>query len=79
MIVATVNRHRVAKNRKTGSNDPVLRVSRGRYGQARYTSRLEFNGKGRLIYDVNNPLPCGATCWMEIDDADPVAQACFGR
>lgn len=70
MQVAVVNRHRVAANRKSGRRDPTIRVSRGKHGKPVYTSRLEFEGKGRLIYDPDHPLPCGATCWMELDDAD---------
>lgn len=64
--VAVVNRHRIASNRK-GANDPVIRVSKGKHGKPSYTNVLAFEGKGRLIYNPEAPLPCGATCWLELE------------
>jgi hypothetical protein len=68
MKIVVVNRHIVSANRKHGRRDAPLRISNGRYGKPTYTNFLEFEGLGRLVYDPDNPLPCGATIWLEIDD-----------
>lgn len=68
MKVIVVNRHIVQSNRRQGRRDPPIRVSNGRYGRPKYSKRVEFNCSGRLIYDPENPLPCGATIWLELDD-----------
>lgn len=65
--IVVMNRHKIRSNKKNGECDPPIRVSRGKYGKPTYCSTLEFNGKGRLIYDPNNPLPCGATAWLELE------------
>jgi hypothetical protein len=68
MQIIVMNRHRIASNRKTGEREPPIRVSNGRHGAPTYHSVVEFNGKGRLVYDPDHPLPCGATAWLELDD-----------
>ncbi len=65
--IVVVNRHRVAKNRKNGTNMPVLRVSRGRYGKPEYANCVDYSGSVRVVYDPLNPLPCGATAWIELN------------
>jgi len=66
--IVVMNRHKIAANRKTGELDPPIRVTRGRHGKPKYYSTFEFTGKGRLIYDPANPLPCGATAWFELEE-----------
>jgi hypothetical protein len=68
MKIAVINRHVVARNRREGTAEPPIRVSKGRYGKPTYHSQITFTGKGRLIYDPDHPLPCGATAWLELDD-----------
>ncbi len=75
--IVVVNRHRVARNKRGAAAGwegydpaapvPVFSVRRGRCGQSHYVEKLEFTGPGRLIYDAEHPLPCGATCWLELD------------
>ncbi len=67
--IAVMNRHVIRANKKNGVADPPIRLSRGKHGKPTYHSVVEFNGKGRLIYDPANPLPCGATAWLELEDA----------
>jgi hypothetical protein len=67
MMIVTVNRHIVARNRKNNERQPPLRSSMGRYGKPKYHQEIKFNGGGRLIYNPDKPLPCGATVWIEID------------
>ena len=67
--VMVINRHRVNANRRKpfGEKDPVIAVKRGRSGKSQYHSLVEFCGHGHVIYDPEHPLPCGATCWIELD------------
>jgi hypothetical protein len=67
LTIAVINRHIIAKNRKTGLAEAPIRLSRGRHGKPHYVSCLEFNGRGRLVYDPEHSLPCGATAWLEIE------------
>lgn len=62
-----VNRHKVAANRKNGTEDPVFRVSNGKYGKPRYLSKISFT-KCTVVEDKTHPLPCGATVWIEAED-----------
>jgi hypothetical protein len=66
--VVVINRHIIARNRKTGAAEPPIRVSKGKHGKPTYYSTITFSGPGRLVYDPANPLPCGATAWLELDD-----------
>lgn len=66
MNIIVVNRHKVLYNRKNGTREPVLRHSKGKYGKPVYSNEIIFEGKGRVIYNPDKPLPCGATCWIEI-------------
>ena len=69
--IVTINRHIIRKNKKEGRNDPPIRVSNGKYGKPEYVS--EFNipvfdfSIATLKYEPNNPLPCGATVWLELE------------
>ena len=67
MNYLVINRHIVRTNKKNGTNIPAIRVSKGKYGKPKYLSVIEFNGKGRLVYNPENPLPCGATAWLELE------------
>ncbi len=68
-MVVVVNRHIVQRNRKTGEREKPLRKSNGKYGKPSYCNDLQFTGaSGRLRYDPDNPLPCGATVWIEFDE-----------
>lgn len=59
-----VNRHHIAHNKKKGSTKkPVFAVKD--YKQNRKTQEVVITGPCRLIYRPDNPLPCGATVWIE--------------
>lgn len=58
-----VNKHLIGKNRKHGTNDPVLtcKTSKGNFkGHS-----LEIKGSSRLVYSPEKPLSCGAWVWIE--------------
>ena len=63
--VIVVNRHVVAANRKRELKEPPLRVSLGKHGKPRYGSTIVCTSPSTIIYDPVNPLPCGATAWIE--------------
>jgi hypothetical protein len=61
-----INRHRVDANNKHGTSEPVIRVSRGKYGKPTYHRTFEHNGTVKVVYDPTNPLACGARVWTEL-------------
>lgn len=61
----TVNRHRLAANRKGGEREPIFRVSLGRSGRPHYAESVAFPAGARLVYCLDRPLPCGASVWIE--------------
>jgi hypothetical protein len=64
--IVVVNRHRLRANKKNGTNDPVFRCSIGKYGNPWYAHDVVFDKPGKLVYDPEHPLPCGATVWFEV-------------
>lgn len=67
MYYVVVNKHVLRANRKNGTNDPVFRISRGRYGHPYYQSTVEFPSGCRLVNNPFRPLPCGASVYMEAE------------
>ena len=66
--VIHVNQHEIKKNRKDGSNNPVLTCKT--YKDNNYAHEaviLDDNGKevARVVYRPDNPLSCGAHVWIE--------------
>lgn len=64
MYFVVVNRHRVQGNRKYGTNAPVFRISKGKYGKPTYAVQVDFPQGATLTEDIDNPLPCGATVYI---------------
>jgi hypothetical protein len=60
-----VNRHRIAANKKNGTNLPTLTVKD--YKSNRYGHQVIIHGPSKLVYQPNKPLSCGATAWLECD------------
>ncbi len=55
-----INRHTIDRNRKNGTNEPVVRYQRGKYGKSTYAHRVRIR-EGEVIYSAHEPiLPCGA-------------------
>jgi hypothetical protein len=63
-MIIVVNKHRVRSNVKTGNREPVFRCSHSKTGKPWYQESV-YVENGKLIYDPEHPLPCGATVWME--------------
>lgn len=64
-MVIVINRHVIARNRKTGAREPPIAVKPSRSGRSSYVTEWVSPGSVRLIYDPDHPLPCGATVWLE--------------
>ncbi len=58
-----VNQHNIKRNRKEGTNLPVLTVKD--YTQNRYGHRVEIKGPSYVVYQPCDPLSCGAQVWIE--------------
>ena len=63
--VIHVNQHNIRRNQKTGSRDPVL--SAKTYKSNDYGHRVLIKGPAIVLYEPDNPLSCGARCWIETD------------
>lgn len=66
-IFIVVNKHRVRLNqrRPRRGREPVFRLSRGKYGAPWYEFGVELPAGARLVSDPDNPMPCGASVWIE--------------
>lgn len=64
--IVVVNKHVLKANRNLAPADrkPPFRISRGKYGKPFYAWYVTDMEDAQLVYDVENPLPCGATVWM---------------
>jgi len=63
-----VNQHKIKKNSKTGSKDPVITCKT--YKDNRYAHEAIIYGQdgkeaAKIIYSPNKPLGCGAKVWIE--------------
>jgi hypothetical protein len=68
-----VNQHVIARNRKAGTNDPVLTVKTSRSNT--YAHVVAIHGPSRVVYAPCKPLACGARVWIETTapvELDPI-------
>ena len=68
-----VNQHVIRANAKTGNNNPVLTIKKGKTNT--YAHKVKILGESEVVYSPNKPLSCGAKVWIEttssiiVDDA----------
>jgi len=56
-----VNKHTIASNAKHGTENPPVRISRGKSGKGTYCNEVELPAGSRVIYSASEPLlKCGA-------------------
>lgn len=60
-----VNQHRIRRNLKQGSKDPVLTVKT--YNSNQYAHEVDIRGPSKIVYSPDKPLSCGARVWIETD------------
>jgi hypothetical protein len=59
-----VNQHLIRENAKNGNQEqPVFTIKT--YNENIKAHYVEIEGPSRMVYSPNNPLSCGAKCWME--------------
>ena len=58
-----VNQHVIRANAKTGENNPVLTIKRGKTNT--YAHKIKILGDSEVIYSPDKPLSCGAKVWIE--------------
>lgn len=61
--IVHVNQHIIKKNRKEGTNLPVLTIKN--YKKTIYAHEVTFEGPVKFVYRPNDPLSCGAHVWAE--------------
>lgn len=68
MICVVVNKHVVRANLSKSAEErqPPFRCSRGKHGAPWYLWEITGINNARLVYDVEHPMPCGASVWLEI-------------
>ena len=64
--VIHVNQHIIKANRKSGARTPPLTMKS--YSKNIKATEISIDGKARVIYSPDKPLPCGAVVWIETDD-----------
>lgn len=60
-----VNQHVIKKNRKEGTEEPVLTVKT--YKTNTYASSVTVHGPSTIVYRPDKPLSCGAHVWVETE------------
>ena len=60
-----VNQHKIKKNAKHGTNDPVLTVKT--YKSNIYAHTAKIHGPSQVVYQPEKPLSCGAKVWIVTD------------
>ena len=59
-----VNKPQIHQNRKYKTLEPVITVRQG--SRKTYCHIAEVKGSCRIVYQPDNPLPCGAVVWIEV-------------
>jgi hypothetical protein len=64
--VIHVNQHKIKAN-KGQKGEPVLTVKDYKNNRKTDTAKIFYEGIeiARVVYRPENPLPCGAKCWIE--------------
>lgn len=60
-----VNQHVIRANNASGKRDPVFTIKT--YKENFKANHVEISGPCVLIYRPDDPLSCGARCWIETD------------
>jgi hypothetical protein len=69
-IIVHVNKPQIVRNRKNRTQHPVITVRQG--SRKTYCHQAEIQGSCRIVYRPDDPLPCGAVVWIEINSDSTV-------
>lgn len=59
--VINVNKHVIARNARANTNDPPVRISKGKAGKGVYCHEAQIPEGSRILYSAGEPiLKCGA-------------------
>ncbi len=62
--IVHVNKPQIDSNRKNKANQPVITIRQGSRKTCCHMAKIQ--GECRIVYQPNNPLPCGAVVWIEV-------------
>lgn len=61
-----VNKHIIGRNARSGSDDPPVRISKGKSGQGTYCHEARIPDGSKILYSAGAPiLKCGARLVIE--------------
>lgn len=63
--IVHVNQHMIKFNKKNGTDFPVLTIKHR--GKTYYGHQVCYHHSSETMYRPNNPLSCGAVCWVETE------------
>jgi hypothetical protein len=63
--VIHVNQHHIRANKKDGGDRPPLTVKT--YCNNTKAHEVQLTGPAKVVYHPDDPLPCGARCWVETE------------
>ncbi len=72
-----INRKIFGFNKKFGVNLPPISVRIG--SKTHFCHTADIPAKARVVYRPNNPLPCGAVLWIDIDPDQVITMKTFGK
>ena len=69
-MIIHVNRHKIAKNRKSCGLEPPIAVRKSKSATAQYSNKVEIcddagNVVATVLYEKDHPLKCGATVYID--------------
>ena len=64
-----VNQHKIKKNTKHGTDEPVLTIKTYKENNYAHEAILKKDGEeiARVVYRPHKPLSCGARVWIELE------------
>ena len=65
-----INQHVIRSNTKNNERKKCITVKTSKSND--YAHEVEIGGKCKVVYRPDNPLPCGAKVWIEVEDGTPV-------
>lgn len=64
----SVCKNTILSNLKHKKNDPPIRISKGKYGKPVRKHSFQANGKVKIVYSPDKPMPWGARVYLEIEE-----------
>ena len=65
-----INQHVIRSNKKIGGHAKCISVKTSKSND--YAHEVDIEGSCRVVYRPDDPLPCGAVVWIEVEDGVPI-------